>query len=138
MGSNSWLGVEPLRDANGKAIPLDTEILYTTSGQVFQVGQFRYSVRANRWFVYGHYEHQRKSWIDIASCFLLTPPDSWEKLEEDAKVKACDYAHAPRDEYGGFVCCECRFRESESCQQAMVIDMIARAKKLAGIEGEQR
>ena len=120
------------------AIPLDTEILYTTSGQVFQVGQFRYSVRANRWFVYGHYEHQRKSWIDIASCFLLTPPDSWEKLEEDAKVKACDYAHAPRDEYGGFVCCECRFRESESCQQAMVIDMIARAKKLAGIEGEQR
>lgn len=78
MGSDSWLGVEPLRDANGKAIPLDTEILYTTSGQVFQVGQFRYSVRANRWFVYGHYEHQRKSWIDITSCFLLTPPDSWE------------------------------------------------------------
>lgn len=66
------------------------------------------------------------------------PPDSWEKLEEDAKVKACDYAHAPRDEYGGFVCRECRFQKSESCQQAMIIDMIARAKKLAGIEDEQR
>lgn len=70
--------------------------------------------------------------------FKPEPADSWEKLEEDAKMRACDYAHAPRDEYGGFVCCECRFRESESCQQAMVIDMIARAKKLAGIEGEQR
>lgn len=55
MSNDSCFGVEPPRDANGKAIPLDTETLYTTNGQVFQVGQFRYSVRVNRWFVYGHY-----------------------------------------------------------------------------------
>lgn len=62
-------------------------------------------------------------------------PDSWEKLEEDAKmVKACDYAHAPRDEYGITVCRDCRFQKSKSCRQEMILDMIARAKKLSGIE----
>lgn len=66
------------------------------------------------------------------------PPDSWEKLEEDAKmVKACDYAHAPRDEYGITVCRDCRFQKSKSCRQEMILDMIARAKKLAGIEEQE-
>lgn len=138
MNSDNVFGVEPPKDANGKVIPFDTEILYEKNGLVFQVGEFHYSARVNRWFTYGHYEHEHKSRIDGTSCFLLTPPDSWEKLEEDAKVEACDYACAPWDEYGGFLCCECRFQKSESCQQAMIIDMIARAKKLAGIEGEQR
>lgn len=137
MSNDNWFGVEPPRDANGKAIPLDTETLYTTNGQVFQVGQFRYSVRINRWFVYGHYEHERKSWIDAASCFLLTAPDSWEKLEEEAKMGVCNYAHAPRDEYGTTVCRECRFQKVESCRQEMLLDIIARAKKLAGIEEQE-
>lgn len=63
------------------------------------------------------------------------PADSWEKWEEDAKmVKACDYAHAPRDEYGITVCRDCRFQKSKSCRQEMILDMIARAKKLVGVE----
>lgn len=66
------------------------------------------------------------------------PPDSWEKLEEDAKVaKVCDYVHAPRDEYGITVCRDCRFLKSKSCRQEMIIDMIARAKRLAGIEDQE-
>lgn len=66
------------------------------------------------------------------------PPDSWEKLEEDAKmVKVCDYAHAPRDEYGITVCRDCRFQKSKSCRQEMILDMIARAKKLSGIEEQE-
>ena len=67
--------------------------------------------------------------------FKPEPVDSWEKLEEDAKrVKACDYAHAPRDEYGITVCRDCRFQKSKSCRQEMILDMIARAKKLVGAE----
>lgn len=67
--------------------------------------------------------------------FTNCKSDSWEKLEEDAKmVKACDYAHAPRDEYGITVCRDCRFQKSKSCRQEMILDMIARAKKLAGVE----
>ena len=86
---------------------------------------------------YGNYSES------FESCELLThrapePPDSWEKLEEDAKmVKACDYAHAPRDEYGITVCRDCRFQKSKSCRQEMILDMIARAKRLAGIEEQE-
>lgn len=83
---------------------------------------------------YGNYSES------FESCELLThrKPDSWEKLEEDAKmVNACDYAHAPRDEYGITVCRDCRFQKSKSCRQEMILDMIARAKKLAGIEEQE-
>lgn len=62
------------------------------------------------------------------------PDDSWEKLEEDAKKITCDYAHAPRDEDGLTTCEGCRFGKGESCHTEMALDMVKRAKKLAGIE----
>ena len=65
-------------------------------------------------------------------------PDSWEKLEEDARKTACNYALAPRDENGFSTCDGCRFQKSESCSNEMTIDVVERAKKLAGIEEEAR
>ena len=62
------------------------------------------------------------------------PPDSWEKLEEDARKTACNYAPAPRNEDGLVTCDGCRFQRSESCGNEMTIDVVERAKKLAGIE----
>lgn len=64
------------------------------------------------------------------------PADSWEKLEEDAKKTSCGYASAPRDEDGLATCEGCRFQKSESCNQEMTLDVLKRAKKLAGIDGE--
>lgn len=64
--------------------------------------------------------------------------DSWEKLEEDARKTACDYALAPRDEDGITTCDGCRFQKSESCGNEMTIDLVERAKKLAGIEESDR
>lgn len=64
------------------------------------------------------------------------PVDSWEKLEKDAKKTTCDYASAPRDEYGLTTCDGCRFYKSESCYAEMVLEVLERAKKLAGIEEE--
>lgn len=63
-------------------------------------------------------------------------PDSWEKLEKDARKTACDYALAPRDEDGLTTCDGCRFQKSESCSNEMTLDVVERAKKLAGIEEE--
>lgn len=59
------------------------------------------------------------------------PPDSWEKLEEDARKTACNYALAPRDEDGITTCDGCRFQKSESCINEMTLDVVERAKKLA-------
>lgn len=67
--------------------------------------------------------------------FNHKPPDSWEKLEEDAQKTACAYAHAPIDNKGFTTCEGCRFRNNE-CNHAMTLDVLKRAKKLAGVEEE--
>lgn len=70
--------------------------------------------------------------------FGQAPADSWEKLEKDARKTACDYAPAPCDEDGLTTCYGCPFQKSESCSNEMAIDLVERAKKLAGIEEEAR
>lgn len=135
MGSDNWLEVEPPKDANGEAIPLDTEILYPTSGRVFHVEQFRYSVREKRWVAYGHYAHMSKLWADNTSCFLLTKTDSWEKLEEDESKGPCTY-FGMREE-GSVFCDRCPYgirMTGRKCGENMVIDLVKRAKRLAGVE----
>ena len=74
----------------------------------------------------------------IVRHFKPEPADSWEKLEEDARKTACNYAPAPRYEDGLVTCDGCRFQRSESCGNEMTIDLVERAKKLAGIEEEAR
>lgn len=66
------------------------------------------------------------------------PADSWEKLENDARKTACYYAPAPCNEDGLVMCDGCPFQKSESCSNEMTIDLVKRAKKLAGIEEEAR
>ena len=66
--------------------------------------------------------------------FKPEPADSWEKLEKDARKIACDYAPAPRNEDGLTTCDGCPFQKIESCSNGMTIDLVERAKKLAGIE----
>lgn len=70
--------------------------------------------------------------------FKQEPADSWEKLEEDARKTSCGYASAPRDDDGLTTCEGCRFQKSESCYQEMTLDVLKRAKKLAGIEEEEQ
>lgn len=66
------------------------------------------------------------------------PADSWEKLEEDAMQHSCEYFgigpdNAPCDD------CPHGFEQTgRQCWQNARRDMLARAKKLAGIEEAQR
>lgn len=64
------------------------------------------------------------------------PVDSWEKLEEDARKTPCDYACAPLDSDGLTTCDGCRLVKKESCYGEMTLEVLERAKKLAGIEEE--
>ena len=74
----------------------------------------------------------------IVRHFKPEPADSWEKLEKDARKTACNYAPAPRNDDGLITCDGCPFEKSESCGNEMTIDLVERAKKLAGIEEEAR
>lgn len=62
--------------------------------------------------------------------------DSWEKLEEDAKQRVCSYFGIDQDAAS---CEDCPYGSSQTgrlCWRNASLDMIARAKKLAGIEEE--
>lgn len=62
------------------------------------------------------------------------PPDSWEKLEKDAMGRACELAGS-----GPLRCGDCEWgKEGIGCQAMARLEILKRAKKLAGIEEEQR
>lgn len=76
---------------------------------------------------------------DVARYLTHTRPDSWERLEEDALKGVCEYAEAERKPgtIDAHTCCGCRFDEDgdgPSCEQQMALDIIRRAKALAGVE----
>lgn len=59
-------------------------------------------------------------------------PDSWERLEEDLKKSTCDYfGFAPLSCGAGE---GCPAYEKSSCKDFMALDIIRRAKALAGAE----
>lgn len=63
-------------------------------------------------------------------------PDSWEKLEEDAMQHSCSYFGIGLDNASCKDCPHGQKRTGRTCLQNARLDMIARAKKLAGIEDE--
>lgn len=65
------------KDAEGREIPLDTECLYTHDGEKQDVFSFTYYREKDRW------EIETDMRIVNSIYLYLTPPDSWEKLEED-------------------------------------------------------
>ena len=132
ISDDNWFGIEPPKDADGKVIPLDTETLYETDGQVFHVLAFRYSPRRRKWFASGGYTGDRNDWCIGTDKFLLTPPDSWEKLTGDLRKAAdspyglveCDYLH-PEGEG-----CENCPAKHEHCSKYAFTDIVDRIEKL--------
>lgn len=121
--SLSWAkGVPAPKDADGLEIPLDVDALYDKNGD--RVAVFRWNYvrgRNNSWtfnilFEYPDVPHYPQD-------YHLSNPDSWERLEEDVNLGSSDY-------------CE-RYR-LEECDYNMRTHMLARAKKLAGVEEETR
>ena len=78
-------------------------------------------------------EYEKGMW-DFAKKVTHEQPDSWEKLENDAKKTSCGYASAPRDENGLTTCEGCRFQKTESCSQERRLEVLKRAKKLGGVD----
>lgn len=62
------------------------------------------------------------------------PVDSWEKLEEDAKKDACELA----GKGGSDDCVGCKWFPMSNCNEMARLEILKRAKKLAGIEEAQR
>lgn len=101
-------------DANGCVVPLDTkELVY--KGETLDVYGFFYNIKLEDWFV----EFLEYDSVRIGAC---TMPDSWEKLEEDARKTPSEYI----EERGITV-------ERNGRVATMTSDILLRAKTLAGL-----
>lgn len=70
--------------------------------------------------------------------FKYTPSDSWEKLEEDATQQSCGYFGIDRTPASCDDCPHGWEQTGRACWRNARLDILARAKKLAGIEEEAR
>lgn len=131
------MSVELPKDAEGREIPLDTEVLYSEDGRKFEVDYFTYSVRQSipnlKWGVV--FMNCR---YDYCSSFYLTPPeppDSWEKLEEDLSNGM--FGASPGCAYAGneaYSCDKCCFESARHCKRRIFTDIRNRIRKLRGVD----
>ena len=134
------MSVELPKDAEGREIPLDTTAMYGADGKVVNISRWVY------YTVVGLLEKARRGWYAVDSDgelvdpmrTHLTPPDTWEKLEEDLRraveeknefdSPACGYTDHLNDS-----CNVCRFQGRDmDCSDKMLIDIASRIRKLRG------
>lgn len=122
------MSIELPKDAKGREIPLDTECLYTCNGEKQDVLSFTYYRGRDRW------EIETDTYIVNSIYLYITPPDSWEKLEEDlgrciSGDSACGYFAASEN------CEDCRIdknNEQGGCVELVFKDIKDRIRKLRG------
>ena len=77
------MSVELPKDAEGREIPLDTQVLYDSDGIEFFTDKSMYMRVTDEWWFFGHFGSSVSTHRVAAKRLHLTTPDSWEKLEED-------------------------------------------------------
>lgn len=122
--------VELPKDAEGRDIPLDTEVLYDKEGIRREVDWYTFYPDKDRWDVVfedscAHFSPRNLS---------LTQPDSWEKLLDDLD-KAASKTYCGTCTYFGknpADCDTCAIGDITSCDQAAMRDIASRIRKLRG------
>lgn len=125
--------IELPKDAEGREIQLDTEVLYDKEGKRREVDWYTFYPDKDRWEVIFEDSCVRFSPHNLS----LTPPDSWEKLLADLKrgssrVHHPECAYFARDEND---CDQCEAVCSFACKKIAFGDIESRIRKLRG-EGE--
>lgn len=130
------MSIELPKDAKGREIPLDTKVLYNRHGDVYEIACYVYAVRQTI---------SRRIWdakmldgtIRYTTSLYLTPPDSWEKLEEDLG-RGADALNYEACAYFGKSACDCSScvaDKGETCERVAMRDIADRIRKLRG-EGD--
>lgn len=126
--------IELPRDAKGREIPLDVDALYDKNGHRVEVFRWNYVLgRDNNWTF-----NRLLEFVTVPlhpQDYFLTPPDSWEKLEEDLDrcIKADSLcAYSPSEE-----CSTCVLPRDSQCHcDSLALEAIKeRIRELRG-EGE--
>lgn len=129
--------IELPKDAEGREIPLDTEVLYDSCGTKVSVKEFlsRTSVENQRtgWTIKAAYEGNIDYHSFRSKDMHLTQPDTWERLLEDLTAfddgqtyGPCHYFHELGDD-----CMSCPARD-DACADAVMRDVASRIRNLRG------
>ncbi len=132
------MSVELPKDAEGREIPLDTEVLFDKDGNEIEVSCYRYypKVGPGYWNIRSvRNKYYRQDEVH------LNPPDSWEKLEDDLSRTAgasdamcayfgddnrdCVACRLNKDSFKGIPCCDMRLAFT---------DILSRIRKLRGVD----
>lgn len=132
--------VELPKDAEGCEIPRNTEVMYDANGKDVHITSFTYRCDVHglwsQWKVFSPDITGEKDGMLPADSLYLTPPDSWEKLEEDlgkvakdrAKAVVCSYFDREAKDCEG-----CKFENCAcACSHAFLKDVMERIRKLGG------
>lgn len=130
------MNIEPPKDAEGREIPLDTKVLYDEDGNAYEVARYTYSVRQTI---------PRRKWEAVmldSRCRYVsnlhitppTPPDSWEKLEEDLNNCSVSTRYVPCAYFSDSTdsCEKCPANPNKECIVQMVKHLALRIHKLRG------
>lgn len=131
--------IELPKDAEGREIPLDTEVLYDSCRTKVSVKEFlsRTLVENQRteWTIKAAYEGNLYYNSFEPKNMHLTQSDTWERLLEDLSEagdarydEACAYFHRDKDENG---CISCPGGE-DGCARIAMRDIADRIRKLRG------
>ena len=129
--------IELPKDAEGREIPRNTEVLYDINGKKVHITSFTYSFNVvglyGQWKVFSFDISGEKDGMLPADSLYLTPPDSWEKLEEDLdKCIETDDTCRYYSESG--ICAKCTRPDNDGCgcTTVMFSDIKKRIRKLRG------
>lgn len=127
------MGIDLPKDAAGREIPLDTDVLYTEDGKHLDVNRFTYSVVQTipnlKWGVVF-----MDCAYDYCCAYYLTPPDSWEALEEDIDRCSTSTRYAPCAYFNksNYSCEKCVADPSKECLAQLMKHIASRIHKLRG------
>ena len=126
------MSVELPRDAEGREIPLDTVVLFNARGDAFNIVRWIYTTDFETWSESNTWRAIEKSHRAFnPEMMYLTPPDSWEKLEEDldrciAGDNICLYC-SPSGR-----CSDCANEPNGACDAKVLELVMERIKRLRG------
>mgnify|MGYP000847342380 CR=1 FL=1 len=129
------------RDAEGREIPLDTAWLYDDDGNAYGVRTYCCAVDEDmpdrKWEALLFMRKSAELRSIRTTTLYLTPPDSWEKLEEDLDrcIEESDLCMYYNNQNPDCNKCTISGNESRGCTSVALEDIKKRISKLRG-DGE--
>lgn len=137
------MSIELPKDAEGREIPLDTEVLYDKCGTKVSVKELlsRTLVESLKtsWIIKAQYEGNFYYNSFKPKDMHLTQPDTWKRLEEDIRRIDTDdctwFCGCANENPVENVCPDsCKFFKGDeiTCRKKLVDDILSRIRKLRG------